>query len=208
MPGTCSRSSRTRPVRTPRAARSSSCRAATSSSSLRPVIRTCPVTVTSCRSPPLSVRLNVVASAGSEVSRATSCGIEAPALPPGPPNWGQRPTQYVVWRRSSTRQVRAVSCVRRACACPRPACAIAIGLAQVEVAIAEVSSCSVSTLARNPAPARRLASWSAARTTHFCAPVTPPPRAATASGHSSGSSLSAIQVIRTAGEPVCAWSGP
>lgn len=163
--------------------------------------------MTSCRSPPLSVRLNVVASAGSEVSSATSWGIEAPA-PPWPPNWGQRPTQYVVCRRSSTRQVRAVSWVRRPCACPRPACAIAIGLAQVEVASAAISSCSVSTLARNPAPASRLPNWSAARTTHFCAPAMPPPRAATASGQSSGSSLSAIQVIRTAGEPVWAWSGP
>lgn len=65
--------------------------------------------------------------------------------------------------------------------------------------------------ARSPGtrrPRSRLANWSAARTTHFCAPAMPPPRAATASGQSSGSSLSAIQVIRTAGEPVWAWSGP
>lgn len=80
-------------------------------------------------------------------------------------------------------------------------------LAQTEVAIADVSSCSVSTVARKPAPVSRLDNWSAARTTHFCAPVMPPPRACTASGQSSGSSLSAIQVIRTAGEPVWACSG-
>lgn len=89
----------------------------------------------------------------------------------------------------------------------RPARATASGPAPTDVAIAEWSSCSVSTVAPNPAPVSLLDSWSTVRTRHFCAPVSPPPRARTASGQSSGSSFSATQVMRTAGEPVRACRG-
>ena len=81
---------------------------------VRPVIRTWPLTVTDCRlAPRPTVRLNVVVSAGTDVSSDTSCGSGVAARPSS----GQRPTQYVVCHRSSQRQARDVSCVRRVGAC-------------------------------------------------------------------------------------------
>src|SRR5690606_9620609 len=124
------------------------------------------------RSSAARVRLTVVASAGTAVTRATNWGSESP---PSPPSAGHLRTQYVVCLRLSQRQLRPDSSVRRSCRAARPASAVISGLAQADVAIAEVSSSSSSTVARKPAPVSRLARWSATRTTHFCAPTSPPP---------------------------------
>jgi hypothetical protein len=158
----------------------------------------CALSTTDRRPCRRSVTPNVVANAGNEVSSATRPGSGvAPA-----PSTGQRATRNVVCQRSSHRHVRAPSAVRRGSgpsSCP--IAVVAAGLELVAAATADSSSASDSTVAAKPAPASRLASWSAARVRHRCAPTSPPPRAATAAGHSSGSSRSATHVSRSAGAP-------